>query len=121
MGTYIYIHIFQGELDATADIWNSHIIRPSTNERVPRGRPNIMYYLPELYDAQDYLSAASLDDINACRSNCTFRSSIPCDIDLFHMCNMIMGQRGFRLPTDAYQALDIYVALRREIKTLIGA
>ncbi|CAL8290549.1 unnamed protein product, partial [Arctogadus glacialis] len=44
------------ELDDTAQVWNTHTIRPSKNLNVPRGRPNVMFALPELYGTRDFLS-----------------------------------------------------------------
>ena len=32
--------------------WNSHIISKSRNS-VPRGRPDSMFYLPNLFEAED--------------------------------------------------------------------
>jgi hypothetical protein len=109
----------QDELDQTADIWDSHIIRPSRNENVPHGRPNVMYTVPELYAAQDYQINVCQEDINNCKEECTFRKSIACDEDLFHLCCEIMGQQNLPLPNDPYKALDLYIDLRRHIKNLL--
>ncbi|KAF5887205.1 uncharacterized protein DAT39_022327 [Clarias magur] len=52
---FCFLGIIQTELDAVKESWNSHLIRPSRNQRVPHGRPEVMYFLPELYNTQDYL------------------------------------------------------------------
>ena len=43
---------FQFELDETSDTWNRHDIRPSENNSVPFGRPDVIFYAPELWQTQ---------------------------------------------------------------------
>ena len=43
---------FQFELDETAETWNRHDIRPSGNNSVPFGHPDVMFYAPELWQTQ---------------------------------------------------------------------
>lgn len=40
---------FQDELDETICVWDSHVTRPSKNDRIPSGQPRVMYMFPELY------------------------------------------------------------------------
>ncbi|KAJ4929920.1 hypothetical protein JOQ06_018940 [Pogonophryne albipinna] len=45
-GTNIYInedYTEADELDETTCVWHSHVIRPSKNDRVPSGRPKVMF------------------------------------------------------------------------------
>lgn len=102
----------QDELDATARTWNSHIIRPSKNEAVPHGRPRVMYYIPELYGSQNYICAVNGDDVRECKRGCTFRSTVACDEDIFELCTLFMREQNMQPPSDAYQALDLYLHLR---------
>ena len=46
---------FQFELDETAETWNRQNIRTSGNNSMPFGRPDVMFYAPELWKAQDQL------------------------------------------------------------------
>ena len=43
---------FQFELDETSETWKRHDIRPSGNNSVPFGRPDAMFYAPELWQTQ---------------------------------------------------------------------
>ena len=38
-------------------LWNTHYIRKSRNEHVhvPHGRPDVIYYMPELFGDRDFL------------------------------------------------------------------
>ncbi|XP_051931236.1 uncharacterized protein LOC127607148 [Hippocampus zosterae] len=83
--------LIQDELDDTALVWNSHLIRPSKNMNVPSGRPNVMYMLPELYGTRDFLSPVDNEQVQLCKSQCVFRLTMPCDPDVFGLCAFFNG------------------------------
>ncbi|KAJ4931164.1 hypothetical protein JOQ06_025462 [Pogonophryne albipinna] len=105
------------ELDETTCVWDSHVIRPSKNDRVPSGRPKVMYMFPELYTTEDCVSPVEGADAQLCRSNCTFRPAVPCDTDIYNICNLLMMESQLNLPADSYQALDLYLDLRNTIRS----
>lgn len=86
---------FQDELDETSCVWDSHVIRPSKNDRVPSGRPRIMYMFPELYTTDDCISPVEGADALLWQSNCTFRPTAPCDGDIYNICNILMVESHF--------------------------
>lgn len=94
------------------DVWDTHLIRPSSNEHVPHGRPNVMYMTPELYDTQDYLCAVSANDVRLCKEDSVFRRAILCDDDVYELCLEIMQIRNLSLPSDVYQGVNLYMELR---------
>ena len=99
--------------------WNSHLIRPSTNARVPSGKPTIMYNMPELYGAVDWKCAVPLQELNVCKNESLFREPIPCDNDVFDLCCELMADHGYTLPKDAHEGINLYGALRNEIMGLM--
>lgn len=116
---YLSICFPQNELDETIHVWDSHVIRPSKNDRVPSGRPRIMYMFPELYACDQHISLVDRADIQLCQSNCTFRPAVPCDTDIHDLCNILMVESQLHVPADAYQAVDLYLHLRNEIKSAL--
>ncbi|KAJ4925027.1 hypothetical protein JOQ06_017765 [Pogonophryne albipinna] len=114
---FCFMGIIQDELDETTCVWDSHVIRPSKNDRVPSGRPKVMYMFPELYTTEDCISPVEGADAQLCRSNCTFRSAVPCDTDIYNICNLLMMESQLNLPADSYQALDLYLDLRNTIRS----
>ncbi|KAM9425693.1 LOW QUALITY PROTEIN: uncharacterized protein KZ484_012260 [Pholidichthys leucotaenia] len=94
------------ELDETARVWDSHVIRPSKNDRVPSGCPKVMSTFPELYTTHDCASPVETADVQLCLSRCTFQPAVPCDPDI---CNILMVESQLHLPSDADQALDLSV------------
>ncbi|KAI4800026.1 hypothetical protein KUCAC02_016563 [Chaenocephalus aceratus] len=68
---FCFMGIIQDELDETTCVWDSHVIRPSKNDRVPSGRPKVMYMFPELYTTEDCISPVEGADaqLNTIRSS----------------------------------------------------
>nr|XP_054761103.1 uncharacterized protein LOC129267417 [Lytechinus pictus] len=116
---FCFLHLIQAELDEVVDVWDRHLIRPSRNIQAPSGRPNIMFNLPSLYTTRDYLHGVSQERMQACKEECVFRKTIPCDEDIFELC-CIMNEVGYEYPRDRHGARLLYVALRREITHLLN-
>ncbi|XP_060713398.1 uncharacterized protein LOC132837645 [Tachysurus vachellii] len=116
---FCFLGLIQEELDSTKDTWNSHLIRPLRNSLVPHGRPDVMYTLPELYETEDYISQVTVEDCDTCEDQCIHRSDIPCDEDIFTLCSHIMAQHQLRIPKERFTALNMYLALRQELTSLV--
>jgi len=101
-------------------MWDSHRIRPTRNSGNPHGRPNVMYSSPSLWGAEDKLCSVTNNDVNACVAEASFRSSVPCDVDVFEVCVSIMNRDGLEVPSDCSDAIDLYFHLRHEIHQLIA-
>ncbi|KAF6733686.1 hypothetical protein FQA47_015407 [Oryzias melastigma] len=117
---FCFLGLIQDELDSTKETWNSHVIRPSSKEHVPHGRPDAMHLIPELYDTEDYLSQVSEEDLARCEDDCVHRSDIACDGDVFTLCTHIMAQNSLNVPVDAYTAIDLYLFLRGELIRMLN-
>ena len=50
------MQILRNELNEVAEMWNQHIVASSQfeNSSGPRGRPNCMFFLPHLYNSENY-------------------------------------------------------------------
>lgn len=74
-----------------------------------------MFELPELYETRDYRVPILNDDIVNCEEECEI-PLFPCDKDVFHLCTIILEERHITIPEDPYDAVEVYLFLRREIK-----
>lgn len=108
----------QDELDSVYDVWNRHRIRRTRHELHVAGRPNVMYTNPELFDRSDYLQQVSDNDVQFCMQQCTMRSSIPCDGDVFDICCEVMAEEGVSGPKTVQEAVDVYLLLRNKVAAL---
>ena len=52
---FCFARLIQEDLDRLKEHWNSHYIRESRHDTV-KGRPNELFYLPELHDTEDFYS-----------------------------------------------------------------
>ena len=60
---FCFMDLLANELHKVAQHWNTHRIRPSTNSESPSGRPDILYFLPQVNNTRDYATPVSLDEI----------------------------------------------------------
>ena len=78
-----------------------------------------MYMVPMLYETVDYLCPVENDELEICKSECTFRRAIACEEEVFELCTILMRERNLQVPRDAYQACDLYMELRRCLNELV--
>ncbi|CAL8241411.1 unnamed protein product [Gadus morhua 'NCC'] len=50
---YVFLGIFQKELDEHRELWNNHTIRPVRQSLCPSGKPETMYHLPHRFGGRD--------------------------------------------------------------------
>lgn len=51
---FLYTSILQDELHGAARFGNVHRIRPSSNPESPPGRPDILYFLSDITETQEF-------------------------------------------------------------------
>lgn len=52
---YCYMDLLASELANIMELWNTHYIRKNSNHNSPGGKPNVMYYVPEMFGSVNYL------------------------------------------------------------------
>lgn len=62
---FCYIALLQKELYSIRELWNTHYIRRSRNPFAPSGKPDVMFFMPEVYEVADHLKAVNEDDMEA--------------------------------------------------------
>jgi hypothetical protein len=68
---FCYMTLLRKELHRVAKNWNLHKIRPSTvNEQSPHGRPDMIYFVPEAFNAISYLQVVSQEDLEVAKEIC---------------------------------------------------
>jgi len=77
-----------------------------------------MFAAPELHNCSDYLCDVSAVDMNCCDAECLFRSSKPCDPDIFDWCCLVMSAGGIRPPENATEAVSLYKKLREDLSVV---
>ncbi|KAB0800803.1 hypothetical protein PPYR_04107 [Photinus pyralis] len=118
---FCFLRIIQSELNSVVLEWNSHNISSSKNSILPRGKPLIMYHIPEIYRSNDYLISVEFDDLEIAREECVFLDQeCPCDKDVFELCNILLNEAAVEnIPSDPYNAIDVYLYLRNKLSCLL--
>uniref|UniRef100_A0A3B1K095 Zmp:0000000984 n=1 Tax=Astyanax mexicanus TaxID=7994 RepID=A0A3B1K095_ASTMX len=106
------LNIIEEELQQLVHLWNTHNIRPSRNAVAPHGRPFIMYTLPQLFGARDYLKRVSQQAVDVCREECQERGPYPCDETVFALSSHLMEEHHLHPPTTPAEATELYLFLR---------
>ena len=72
---FCFTAIIQDELTRIAKHWNLHKIRPCANTESVPGRPDVLFFLPQLPDTVDHKIAVSDDELSIAEECCC--DSIP--------------------------------------------
>ncbi|KAJ8381257.1 hypothetical protein SKAU_G00020350 [Synaphobranchus kaupii] len=94
---FCFLKIIQNELDTVVTMWDNHRIRPGGNGRaLYHGKPCLMYNVPELYHAQDYLHPIQYERVDTVLQEdvCLWKTDIPCDHDLHELCLLVMEENN---------------------------
>ena len=94
------IELLREEVTEVATAWNQHTISHYRNGG-PTGRPDIMFFLPHIYDTIDHLQYVSDEDIDE------FQGVIGQLLDDFsddfrEFSFYFIDQKGFEMPTSIY-------------------
>lgn len=98
----------QNELDEAVSAWNNHRIRASHNPWAPNGRPSLMYAVPRLYGAQNFLLTADEMKIEICQEDCCFKD-YPCDEDVFSLCMELMAEHNLAMSDKSLTSISEFV------------
>lgn len=49
------------------ELWNTHNIQRQKRCEVEDGKPDIMFFQPEMYGTQSYLEKVDIEDVKACK------------------------------------------------------
>jgi len=109
------IDLFQRELDEVRTSWNNHKIRQSKNDRLPVGRPVIMYRCPQVCGCEDYLCNVTQNKVNICLQQCTPKSDHTCEKTIFELCCFLMTDHQLKYPQTADEGIHLYTFLREKI------
>ena len=107
----------QGRVKKIAEMWNQHIIASSksSNENGPRGRPDVIYFLPHLFDAEDCKQQTDRDEVNEFYDNSTMLvKDFSNEFGEFAL--VVMRELGLAKPTNVKEAFDLHIALLERVE-----
>lgn len=112
---FCFMPLIRKELQTVRDEWNSHIISKSRNSG-PRGRPDVMYYLPHLYHSTDCLINVDADEIEQFYPCVTHNTVEDVSPEFKEFAQTLMQQNGWDFPNVVSDALRLYMYLLSKIE-----
>ena len=94
--------------------WNLHPIRRNGSNNNSYGKPDVMYFTPELQNTHDYGFQANLEDIAMCKE--LYAKGKPNDYDEEFFELMQLLKPNLTVPTNSRDAVDLYISLIRDIE-----
>lgn len=117
---FCFMQVLRDELYKFAEQWNLHRIRPTTNVDSPSGRPDLLYFLPEMNAARNLITPVSLDDIEVAEQRCCYRSpETGCADEFCELASIIMQEKNLEMPQTAEDAVILFSVLTEEIQNLL--
>ena len=116
---FCFMQILRNKPHHVAEMWNQHLIASSKfgNSSGPRGRPDCMFFLPHLYNSEDYKVPVNpqeaeefIDESTMCPTDCNE------EFNEFTL--TVMNALELHLPNTVNEALYVYVTLIKEVKKL---
>ena len=113
---FCFMHVIREELRKFAMQWNLHNIRPSRNEDSPSGRPDLLYFLPDMIGARDLMTPISVEVIEIAEQVCCTRSpEHGCSEEFFELVSLIMDEKRLTVPRTPTDALSLFHTLIDDI------
>jgi len=117
---FCFMPLLQHELQRVAQHWNLHKIRPSSNMNSPYGRPDTIYFLPEINNTRSYTHAVPSEDLRVAKDTC-------CDVprndfasNFSELCDLIIHEKNLQAPAlDVGRAERLYIDLLGYIEGML--
>ena len=117
---FCYIPVIRQELNRAARLCNTHRIRPSRNQEVPAGRPDVLFVLPEMHGHRDLKVNVNLDELDmAVELCCSEESALDCSVEFLQLAQIIMTEQIIDMPVSPEDARNLYLFLVNEIENIL--
>lgn len=106
---FSFMNALQTDLDRIAQQWNSHGIRLQTRYiELPSGKPDDLYFVPELTDGHNFWTNVDTEDVNLCINLYEKQKEICCK-DFKQLVNII--KPNVQVPVHPDDALRLFIEL----------
>lgn len=109
---FCFMSIMQEELDRVREHWNLHKVRKMSNVVLPSGKPDFLYFNPEVFGKHDLGVPFDENTLDMCEDiHCMKKREFGCDDEFAEVMLEAMIQNQLRLPHNSNGALDLYFSL----------
>lgn len=111
--------LLKEELERVAQQWNLHMIRQSTNEQSPSGRPDTIFFIPEAFDSTSYLQDIDPLDLVVAKDTCCEIPQYASFETFSELAQIIMSENNIESPgTDINKVERLYINLIGHIQDI---
>ena len=111
--------LLRSELHQVALSWNLHRIRKNVNAESPPGKPDILYFIPEINNTRDYKSSVDLRNVDIAEQLCAERlSPSGCSTVFYELAAIIMVQEQWHNPNNAEEGKELFSKLLTHINNI---
>ena len=64
---FLFMPILRKELFLVAELWNTHAIQSQPRHEVTGGKPDVLFFMPEIYQDRNYIIPVNREDIHICK------------------------------------------------------
>lgn len=107
---FCFMGIIRYDLQRLARHWNTHKIRPVRNTESPNGKPDVLFFLPQLSGTVDYKCIVDLDDLDVAEE-CVREPQLRGSPEIMELASMIMEDRDLSFPENVNEARLLYEEL----------
>lgn len=112
---FVFTEMIQKEFTRNAELWNQHRIRHQRDKECPSGKPDVLYFCPEMYGSQDFKMPLdySHDDLQAVKDeHCEEPPTFGCSPEFLISLNDIVGDvNNYAMPSSKEEALQLFLSL----------
>lgn len=105
---FCFTHLIQTELDRIAVNWNLHSIRKQRNAEVPNGKPDMMFFVPEVFGGHNFGKVVDQQDVDICCEMYGLRRTV-CSKDFKNLAKLL--KPNLQIPVTVQGALELYTEL----------
>ena len=116
---FCFLGILQSELDQTVALWNNHRIRKVRNSECPHGRPNVLYFTPDIRNGDDCKFSLNPEDISEAKEFVEELPLMGCSKTMVDLLSIIMTEKNLKMPQTVDQANELYISLVSELDILL--
>lgn len=102
---FCFTRLIQAELDRIAAHWNLHSIRAQRNTEIPNGKPDLMYFIPEVFGGRNFGKKINQKHVKLCCEEYGLRREICCK-DFEELANIL--KPDLQVPMNVQSALRLY-------------
>ena len=91
---FSFMPILRDKLHREVGLWNLHRIRSSTNLKFPSGRPDVLFFFPEVSGTRNYTVDVDLDELDLAEERCCYQPpQSGCSDELTQLSEIMRGKK----------------------------